>query len=134
MYNQEWVWIPREGLWNYSSRFLWIMSWGALIALLVQYKCERTNYIKHISMSKNNNVRYKEMRVERKDPNANKRIYFEARATALHPRFHTEGFQLSTIGSSTKGPPPRNYKYKSEYTTPTLITLHERKTQCLSIK
>ena len=35
--------------------------------------------------------------------------YVEVRATALHPRLHTEGFQLSTIGSSTKGPPPRNY-------------------------
>jgi len=48
VYNQEWVGIFCEGLWNYSSRFLWIMSWGALIALLIQYKCGHTNYIKHV--------------------------------------------------------------------------------------
>ena len=73
-----------------------------------------------------NNAIYKETRVERKDPNANKRIYFEIRATALRPRLHTEGFQLSTIGSSTKGPPPRNYNlHNKEYTTPTLTPLHE---------
>ena len=34
-------------------------------------------------------------------------------STALRLRLHTEGFQLSTIGSSTKGSPLRNYKYKS---------------------
>ena len=47
--------------------------------------------------------------IEERDLNANTKIYFEVRATALHPRLHTEGFQLSTIGSFTKGPPPRNY-------------------------
>ena len=52
-------------------------------------------------MNNNNNVRYKEMRVER-DPNANTKICFKDRVTALRPRLHTEGFQLSIIGSSTK--------------------------------
>ena len=36
-----------------------------LKALLVEHKCEHTNYIKHASMSKNDNAKYKEMRVER---------------------------------------------------------------------
>ena len=58
------------------------------------------------------------MRVERKDPNANKRICFEVRATALRPCLHTEEFQLSTTGSSTQGPPLRNYNSTPEYTTP----------------
>ena len=52
------------------------------------------------------------MKVEKKDSNANKRVCFEVRATALRPRLHIEGFQLSTIRSSTKGPPLSNYKYK----------------------
>ena len=34
------------------------------------------------------------MKVERKDPNANKRMCFENQATALCPRRHTEGFSL----------------------------------------
>ena len=50
--------------------------------------------------------------------NANRWICFEVRATALRSHLHTERFQLSTIESSTKEPPPRNYKYKPEYTTP----------------
>ena len=32
-----------------------------------------------------------------KDPNANTMICFEVQATTLHPRLHTEGFQLSTM-------------------------------------
>ena len=51
----------------------------------------------------------KSTELREKDPNANAKICFEARATALCPRLHTEGFPLSTIGSSTKEPPPRNY-------------------------
>ena len=43
--------------------------------------------------------------------NTNTKIYFEVRATGLHPRIHTKGFSLSTIESSIKGLPPRNYKY-----------------------
>jgi len=66
--------------------------------------------------------------------NTNTRICFEIRAIALRPRLHTEGFQLSTIGSSIKRPPPRNYKYKPEHTTPTLTPLHKRKAQSLSTK
>ena len=41
--------------------------------------------------------------------NTNTRICFKVRATALRPRLHTEGFQLSTIGSSIQGPPLRNH-------------------------
>ena len=51
-------------------------------------------------------------RVREKDPNANTRICFEVQAIALRRRLHTEGFQLSTIGSFTKGPLSRNFKYK----------------------
>jgi len=40
---------------------------------------------------------------------ANTRICFKIRATALRPHLHTEEFQLFTIGSTTKGPPLRNY-------------------------
>ena len=54
--------------------------------------------------------------------NANTRIYFEVRATTLHPRLHTKGFQLSTIGSFTQGPLLRNYNSTQEYTTPSLYT------------
>ena len=62
--------------------------------------------------------------------NANTRICFEVRATALRPRLHTEGFQLSTIGSFTKGSPSRNYNNTTlEYTTPTLTPLHKGKAQ-----
>ena len=39
---QECSWIPGEGLWNISSRFLQIKSRGATMALLVEYKCEQT--------------------------------------------------------------------------------------------
>ena len=66
------------------------------------------------------------MRVERKDPNVHKRICYEARASALRPRLHTEGFPLFHTRPSTKRPSPRNYKYKQEYTTPTLTPLHKR--------
>ena len=42
--------------------------------------------------------------------NANNKIYFEVRATALRPRLHAEGFPLCVhTGPSTKGPPLRNY-------------------------
>ena len=67
-------------------------------------------------MSNNNNARYKERELREKDSNTNTntntRICFEVRATAPRPCLHTEGFQLSTIGSFTKGPPLRNYEYK----------------------
>ena len=67
-------------------------------------------------------------RVEIKDPNTNIRIYFEVRAIALRLRLHTEGFQLSTIGSSIQGPSLRNYNSTPEYTTPSLKhkPLHKR--------
>ena len=42
--------------------------------------------------------------------NANNRIYFEFRTTALRPHLHTEGFPLHVYtGSSTNGPSTRNY-------------------------
>ena len=54
-------------------------------------------------------------------------ICIEVRATGLRLRLHTEGFQLSTIESFTKGPPSRNYNLlNKEYTTPTLTPLHKR--------
>ena len=42
-------------------------------------------------------------RVERKDSNANKRICFDFRATALRPRLHTEGFPLCPHRTFHKG-------------------------------
>ena len=57
--NQEWVRILREGLWNYSW-FLWIMSWGALIALLIQHKHRHKNKTKHVyDKSNKSDARYK---------------------------------------------------------------------------
>jgi len=41
--------------------------------------------------------------------NANNKICFEVRATALRSRLHIEGFPLCPPGPSTKGPPLRNY-------------------------
>ena len=41
--------------------------------------------------------------------NANNKICFEVRATALRPRLHIEDFHYVHIGPSTKGPPLRNY-------------------------
>ena len=63
-------------------------------------------------------------RVEIKDPNTNTRIYFEVRAIALRLRLHTEGFQLSTIGSSIQESPLRNYNLTPEYTTPSLYNTY----------
>ena len=50
--------------------------------------------------------------------NTNTKIYFEVQPTALRPRHHAEGFQLSTIGSFTQGPPLTNYNSTPQYTTP----------------
>jgi len=41
--------------------------------------------------------------LKEKDPNANTRIYFEVRATALRPRLHTEGFPLCPHKTFYKG-------------------------------
>ena len=41
------------------------------------------------------------------ESNANNKICFEVRATALRSCLHTEGFYVH-IGPSTKGPPPKN--------------------------
>ena len=40
--------------------------------------------------------------------NANNKICFEVRATALRPDLHTEEFHYVHTGPSTKGPPLRN--------------------------
>ena len=43
------------------------------------------------------------------------------------PALAQKDFLLSTIESSTKGTPPRNYNNTNkEYTTPTLTLLHRR--------
>ena len=39
---------------------------------------------------------------------ANNKICFEIRATALHPRLHTEGFSLYVHTGPHRKPPPRN--------------------------
>ena len=49
------------------------------------------------------------MSIKRKYSNANTGICFDVRATALRPRLHIEGFQLST-----KEPTPRNYNLQFE--------------------
>ena len=46
-------------------------------------------------------IKSRELRDRRS--NASIGICFEFRATVLRRRLHTEGFQLSTIGSSTRG-------------------------------
>ena len=69
----------------------------------------------------------KSRQLREKDPNINTKLCFEVRATALRPRFHIEGFQLST-----KDPPQRDFhggitpSTNKEYTTPTLTPLHKR--------
>jgi len=78
-------------------------------------------------MSNECNARYKEIELREKDPNTSTKTCFEVRGTALRPHLHTEEFSLSTIGYSTKGPPPRDYNLQNKkYTTPTLIPLHKR--------
>jgi len=78
-------------------------------------------------MSNKSNVGYKERELREKDPNANLRICFEVPTTALRPHLHTEGFQLITIGSSTKGHPPRYYNLQHEvYNSNSQTPLHER--------
>ena len=75
------------------------MSWGALIALLIEYKCRHTNNIKHVyewAILTMQDMKSRELRDRRS--NSNTRICFEVRAIALRLRLHTEGFQLSTIG------------------------------------
>ena len=59
----------------------------------------------------------KEIESRDSESNANTKICFEVQSTALHPRLHREGIQLSTIESSTHGPLLRNYSSTSEYTT-----------------
>jgi len=71
----------------------------------------------------------KEMRVERKDPNANMRICFKVRATALRLRLHTEGFSLYPHRTFHKGTSTEELQqYEREYTTPPLKhkPLHKR--------
>jgi len=62
-----------------------------------------TNNTQHIYNM--NNVKQCKIRkrVERKDPKTNKRICFEVRVTALHPRLHTEGFSLFSHRTFHKG-------------------------------
>ena len=51
--------------------------------------------------------------------NANTKIYFEVRATALRPRLHIEGFPLRPLGPHTKGTSTEKFAItKLEYTTP----------------
>ena len=93
-----------------------------LKALLIEHKCGHTNNIKHV-------YEYEQviiMQVRERRSNTNKRIRFEVRATALRPCLHTEGFQLSTIGSSTEGPPLRNYNLQPWSTQLQLSHLYTR--------
>ena len=71
----------------------------------------------------------REIELRDKRSNANTGICFEIRAIALRLRLHTERFQLSTIRSSTQGPPLRNYNSTPKYTTPlsnTITSTQER--------
>ena len=61
--------------------------------------------------------------------NANTRISFEVRATALHPRLHTEGLQLSSHRTFHKGTSTEELQLKHwKCTTPLLKhkPLHKR--------
>ena len=71
-----------------------------------------------MNMNNKSNARYKMRELRDSGSNANIKICFEVRATALRPRLHTEGYQLSTIGSSIQGPPLGNYNSTPEHTTP----------------
>ena len=55
-----------------------------------------------------------------RDSNANTRIYFVIRATALHPRLHTERLSLSTKDLLQRDLHQRITNTNKEYTTPTL--------------
>jgi len=76
-------------------------------------------------MSNNNNARYKESR-EMRDPNANTRICFEVRATALRLRLHTEGFSLCPPRTFHKGTSTEEFTTYKQYTTLTLSYLYTR--------
>jgi len=56
-----------------------------------------------MNMSKNSNARYKKRELREKDPNANTRIYFEVRATALRSHLHIEGFSVCPLRTFHKG-------------------------------
>ena len=57
---------------------------------------------------------------------ANRKIYFEVRATALHPRLHHhEGFLNPLLDLSPRDLTLRNYNH-TEYTTPQYTPLDQR--------
>ena len=82
-------------------------------ALLVQHKygahkvCLANEYVQYKAMQDIREIEFRDSRL-----NGDTKICFEVRATALHPRLHTEGFPLYVhTGPSTKGPPLRNYNF-----------------------
>ena len=86
-------------------------------------------------MSNDNNARYMSRELREKYPNANIKICFKVQATAARPHLHIEGFPLSTIESSTKGPPLRiTPSTNKKYITLTLTPLHKREGTKLSTK
>ena len=68
-------------------------------------------------MSNNDNARYKELRVERKIQTQTSRYVSRFELLRYVPAFTQKDFRYVHTGAPTKGPPLRNYKYKSEYTT-----------------
>ena len=52
MNSKEWSRILGEGLYNFSSRFLFYKSWGASIALLDQHKCRKREEVEEVDDDK----------------------------------------------------------------------------------
>jgi len=70
-------------------------------------------------------IKSKELR--EKDLNANTKICFEVRATALRPRLHIEGFSLCPPRTFHKGTSTEELQLTNqEYTTPTLTHPYTR--------
>ena len=82
-------------------------------------------YQAYMDMSNNNNAKYKE-RVERERFKRKYKDMFRGSSHCSSPLLHTEGFQLSTIRSSTKWPPLRNYNKLGVYNSTSLTPLHKR--------
>ena len=84
-------------------------------------------------MSNNNNARYQEsVKLREKDPNANNKICFEVRATALHPRLNTEEFPLCSPRTFHKGTSTEELRIQAGSTR--FLTLSQSSTQEVGTK
>ena len=108
--NQEWAWIFREGLWNYSSRFLWIISWSALIALLIQHKYGHTNTTKHVYVWAIKVMQdIKRESWEKVDQTQIQWYVLRFEPLLYVHAFTQKDFHYVHTGPSTNGPPLRNF-------------------------